>query len=182
LGHPIKNPLDVSANNVPRFTMIRELGVLPRDSTMPFGYRVEPWYPPMLPAYAAVMAASFANTPEEVNFPDLGSKFGCSDILQKIADMPTFLSGASWLVLFNKEPAAIVISSRIVGAKQGEVLLLAVTPRHRGVEVGKNLLIKALWAFKDHHMTHAVVKVSQSNRRYTRFLRRAGFHMQQAGK
>lgn len=160
------------------FHMRRDLDKFEPDKPMPFGYRIEQWYEPMLPAYAAVLAASFASSPELQIYPRLSSKEGCIELMKELSTMPNFFSGASWLILYYKEPAAAIISSRGANHGDGRIETIAVTPRHREVEVGSQLLSKALWAFKDHHFKRVEFRIDRANREVIRFFRRAGFYVE----
>lgn len=171
------SPFDKPEIEVVRFTLARELKNIPRDRPLPFGYRVEPWVNSLIPAFAAVLAVTFSNTPEIQLYPRLASRDGCREIMKELVAMPNFLTGASWVVLFNKEPAAMIASTRSGDVRTGKIEVLAVAPRHQRSGVGTHILIKALWAFKDHHSTRVEFRTNRNNRKVIRFFRSAGFHV-----
>ncbi len=131
----------------------------------------------MVPAYAAVLAVSFADSPDLSLYPKLASKEGCTQIIEDLTASPEFLTGGSWLVLFNKEPAAVILSSRGKGTKYGKIEVVSVAPRHRRVKVGTHLVNKASWSFRDRHLSEARLGVSRSNRNAVRFFRSMNFHV-----
>jgi ribosomal protein S18 acetylase RimI-like enzyme len=129
----------------------------------------------MIPAYAAVLAVAFSDSPDLEYYPRLGSGEGCKEIMEDLVKSPAFLTGGTWLVIFNREPAAVIISSREAGKKDGRVEVVAVAPRHRRVRVGSHLVNKALWALRDRHLIEACLRVNRSNRAAVRFFRSLGF-------
>jgi len=170
---PFENPI----GGLVRFTMVKDLIEPPADLPMPFGYRVEPWTDPMLPAYAAAMAVAFSDSPELEVYPKLGSREGCVSIVKDISAMPDFLAGASLLAFFNREPCAFILTGFSKGAAEGRIHVLGVGPRHRGIHIGTQLVNMALWAFRDRRFVRAVVRVNRLNRGGIRFFRTLGFHV-----
>jgi ribosomal protein S18 acetylase RimI-like enzyme len=129
----------------------------------------------MVPAYASVLAVAFAESPDLALYPKLGTREGCKELVREIGESPGFLPGASWLVLFSREPCALVLTSRTGREAYGNVLVVAVAPRHRRVRVGTHLVTKALWAFRDRRLERGEVKVNRSNRTGVIFFRSLGF-------
>jgi len=171
------DPFDRPDGEVVRFTMYREVIELQSDRPLPFGYRPEPWTAQVLPAFAAVLAVAFSDSPDLEYYPKLSSKDGCVEILEEISESAGFLPGASWLVLFNREPAAIVLSSRAVQGLMSRVNIVAVAPRHRRVKVGTHLLNKAMWAVRDRRIPGTMLRINRNNRVGIRFFRSAGFQV-----
>lgn len=171
------SPFDRPEGELTRFKMVRSTLHLPKEDPLPFGYRVENWVNAMLPAYAAVLAVAFADSPELNHYPRLASREGCLQMMNELVALPTFLTGASWLILHKKEPAAIVVSRHSPENSSGIIEMLAVSPKHRGVYIGRHILFKALWAFRDHHFRHAEFRINKENRSVIRFFRNAGFHV-----
>ena len=176
----ISDPFDSPEGETVRFTMVRELKDVPPEPPLPFGYRVEAWTAPILPAYASVLAVAFADSPELQLYPKLGSREGCLSLVKELTSGPGFLASGSWLVIFDKEPAAMIISSRLPEEKTGQINVVAVAPRHRRLGIGKHLVTKALWAFKDRHLPLATLRVNRSNRIAVRFFRSSGFQVSEA--
>ena len=158
------DPFDRPDGEVVRFTMYREVIELQSDRALPFGYRLEPWTEQMLPVFAAVLAVAFSDSPDLDYYPKLASKDGCVEILNEIGKSTGFLPGASWLTLFNKEPAAIVLASRAVQGLMSRVNIVAVAPRHRRVKVGTHLLNKAMWAVRDRRIPGMMLRINRNNR------------------
>ncbi len=171
------DPFDRPQGEVVRFAMDRALGNLPPEHPMPFGYRIEPWCEPMLPAYGSVLAVAFADSPDLEFYPRLASREGCTDLIEQMTSRVCFLTGGTWLVLFNREPAAMIISSRSPGKDYGRIDVVAVAPRHRRIGVGAHLAYKAMWAFYDRHLPKAVLRVNRPNRGAVRFFRSLGFQV-----
>jgi len=129
----------------------------------------------MLPAYAAVLAVAFSDSSDLDFYNRLSSREGCREIMLDLVNNPGFMSGGSWLVFFNREPAAMIISSREPGKDKGCVEVVAVAPRHRRVKVGSHLVGKALWAFRDRRLSEVHCGVNRPNRNAVRFFRSLGF-------
>ena len=90
--------------------MYRSLKELRPEPPLPFGYRVDPWCDPMLPAYAAVLAVAFADSHEVELYPRLGWREGCIDLLRDLTELGGFSRGVSLLVMFNKEPSGLAMA------------------------------------------------------------------------
>jgi ribosomal protein S18 acetylase RimI-like enzyme len=174
---PAIDPFDLPEGEVVRFTMFRSLENLPPDPPLPFGYRLEVWNKPILPAYAAVLAVSFADSPDLDLYPRLASKDGCENLVKEMSSTSGFVAGASWIALFGKEPAAAVLCSRTVDGLTGFVNVVAVAPRHRRIGIGKQIVNKALWAFHDRHLSGAATRISRGNRGAIMFFRSIGFQV-----
>jgi ribosomal protein S18 acetylase RimI-like enzyme len=175
----LSDPFDSPDGEVVRFTMFKELEMLAPDPPLPFGYRLEPWTDLLMPAYAAVLAVSFSDSPDLDHYPRLASRDGCLSMLKEIAGAQGFITGGSWLVLANKEPAATILTSRTRDGVSGFINVVAVAPRHRLMGIGRHLVSKALWTFRDRHLDQGILRVNRSNRGALRFFRSAGF---QAGE
>lgn len=170
---PFENP----EKEVTRFTMHRELYHLPHDRTLPFGYRAEPWCPPVMPAFAAALAVSFSDSPDLAVYTELASKEGCLNFLKDIVSLPGFLTGASWLVYFGREPCGLMLCSKPSKEMEGVINLMGVAPRHRRMSIGSRLLVKALWGMRDRRMSRVILKVNKECRGAVRFFREQGFQV-----
>lgn len=170
---PFGNPV----GGMVQFTMQMELKDLPPDRQMPFGYRVEAWCEPLLPAFAAAMAVSFSDTPELRNYPDLKTREGCLLLMKDLVSMPAYLTGASWLAFFNREPCAFLMTSQTDDKSVSEIKVMGVAPRHRGLTVGSTLAIRALWALRDRRYSKVIARVNRANRGAVRFFRHLGFQV-----
>ncbi len=176
----IIDPFDKPVGGLVRITMYRDLGTLPLDVPLPFGYRVEPWVEPMIPAYAAAMAVAFSDSPELEYYPKLSSQDGCLEMITEIASLPGFIMGASWLIFFNREPCGLVLTGRSGTRGQGINRLVGIAPRHRRIKVGSQIVTKALWALRDRRLDTASVTISGVNRKGIRFFRKNKFQAETA--
>lgn len=173
----LTDPFDSPDGEAVRFTMFKNLENLSPDPPLPFGYRLEAHTDQILPAFAAVLAVSYSDSTDLPLYPRLASREGCLAFLKEITGGPSFVTGASWLVLFQKEPAALVLSSRSRDGSIGHLNIVAVAPRHRRMGVGRHLVSKALWAFRDRHIGEAALRVNRGNRGAIRFFRTVGFQV-----
>jgi GNAT superfamily N-acetyltransferase len=169
------DPFDKPAEGMVRLVMEAGLQGIPGDMPLPFGYRIEQWCEPMIPAYAAALAVSFSDSPDVQYYPRLASREGCESLIRDLADLPGFFSGASWLLFFNREPCAILLTGHFPEEKAGQIRVMGVAPRHRNVGVGKYLVNRALWAFRDRRLVKGIVKINRLNRAAIRFFRSCGF-------
>ena len=171
------DPFEKPEKGITRFTMSRSLLELPHDYPLPFGYRVEPWFPPLMPAFAAALAVSFSDSPDILAYSDLVSKDGCLLMLNEIVNAPGFLSGASWLVFFRREPCGLIVCSSSPSGPEGIVNIIGIAPRHRRMAIGQRLLIKALWAMRDRKLPRVHLKVNRDCRGAVIFFRSQGFQV-----
>jgi len=171
------DPFDKPVGRIVRFTMSHNLQQLQQDVPLPFGYRLETWYEPMLPAYAATLAVAFSDSPDLDFYPKLSSKEGCSSLIKEIAAMKGFLTGVSWLAFFNREPCALILSDMLDNGKTAIIRVIGVAPRHRRIHIGSQLASKVMWALKDRKFQKVLVRVSRSNRPGIMFFRALGFHV-----
>lgn len=171
------DPFERPAVEVVRYTMRRPLRSVPGDLPLPFGYRLESWCDPLLPAYGAAMAVAFSDSPDIRVYPRLESGEGCVSLVTELAAMPEFIPAATWLLFFNREPCGLILTSRAKEPKVGQIRVVGVAPRHRAVGVGALLVNKGLWAFRDRRHQSAIVKVNRENRQIVRFFRGLGFHV-----
>lgn len=170
-------PFEKPYKEITRFTMYKDLYKLPADDPLPFGYRVEPWFPSLLPAFAAALAVSVSDSPDIEIYPKLASKDGCVELLKEIAAAPDFLSGVSWLGFFKREPCAVLMASWNPVQREGIINIIGVAPRHRRLAIGSRLLIRALWALRDRKITSAVLRVNRECRGAVQFFRAMGFQV-----
>ena len=171
------DPFEKPEKEITRFTMDRDLLKLPHDLPLPFGYRVEPWCPPLMPAFAAALAVSFSDSPDVPVYSDLASREGCRLILDELVDAADFLSGATWLLFFGREPCGLMLCSKAHDKSKGVVNIVGIAPRHRRMAIGSRVLIKALWAMRDRKIPHASLKVNRDSRGAVMFFRAHGFQV-----
>jgi GNAT superfamily N-acetyltransferase len=169
------DPFEQPSAEVVRLTLGRSLDILTTEHQLPFGYRLEPWCQPLIPAFAASMAVAFSDSPDLEIYPALGSREGCLRLMNEIVEIPGFLSGACWLVFFDREPCAHILSSQAFDSNSGEIMSIGIAPRHRRLGVGTHLVNKTLWALHDRKCNQASAKVNRSNRGAIRFFRSLGF-------
>lgn len=170
-------PFDRPIGSVVRYTMTRGLRQLKPDRPLPFGYRLEPYCEPMAPAYASVLAVAFADSSDLDLYPKLASREGCTELVREMTELPGFLPGASWLVLFNREPCGLTLTNRVGRATLASVQVVAVAPRHRRISVGSHLVTKALWAFRDRRLESGEARINRTNRAAVLFFRSLGFQV-----
>jgi len=176
----LMDPFDKPALEIVRFSMYRDMDVFPPDVSLPFGYRAEPWVGPLIPAFAASMAVAFADSSELETYPRLSSREGCQRIVEDICNMPDFLSGATWLVFFNREPCGFILCGQAKKSEIAQIRIFGVAPRHRRFHIGSWLVNRALWAFHDRKFPQAMLNVNRTNHAGVRFLRSLGFYVAQS--
>lgn len=154
---------------------------LPRR-TLPSGYRWVPWDRNTLERHANVKHGSFCGELDARVFPSLGDVDGCRQLMVEIARQKSFLPQATWLIAHREEGTGVpvdcgtiqgIVRSRTMGAVQN----VGVVPAHRGLGLGRALVLKALHGFRDAGLRRAYLEVTAENRPAVELYRSVGFRL-----
>ena len=175
------DPFESPVRETVRFSMYKRLEQIITERPLPIGYSVVPYNEALLPAFSAVTRLSFIKSPELEHYPELGTRKGCNNFVKELTHMQGFRAEASWLVRWNNEPVAIVITRRLPGCVFGEIQLVAVVPRHRRRGLARHLVTLAQRSLKELQVPHASLHVNRENRNSIRFFRSLGFQVSSSG-
>ena len=160
-----------------RYRMEIELNAQLPAVQLPVGYQLTPWHPDLVELHADVKYQSFCFELDANVFPCLGDREGCRRLMRDISRRENFLDNATWLLEYHGAAAEScgtiqgVIDRNGVGAIQN----LGVTPAHRNLGLGTQLLMASLHGFRDHGLRRAFLEVTAQNSGAVRLYERLGF-------
>jgi ribosomal protein S18 acetylase RimI-like enzyme len=144
------------------------------------GYRLLAWSREVIGLHAETKYRSFCSEIDSHVFPCLGDLDGCHRLMDEIAGKQGFLPGATWLAVHAANPDGPVeycgtvqgiADDRFIGGIQN----LGVVPEHRGVGLGRALLIKALEGFWRAGLQWGSLEVTAQNTLAVALYRKLGF-------
>lgn len=148
---------------------------------LPDEYDWVSWSPGLVERHAAVKFSSFRTEIDAQVFPCLGSPLGCSRLMNEIATRRLFLPGATWLIhcvageLVGDDCATIqgIAQDSVYGAVQN----VGVAPAHRGLGLGRALVLKSLWGFRAAGLERVFLEVTARNTPAVQLYRSLGFRL-----
>jgi ribosomal protein S18 acetylase RimI-like enzyme len=157
-----------------RFRMEINLNELAPPPPLPEGYAFVPWDETLLDVFAEVKYHSFVDEIDSVVFRSLGSRHGCIFLMREISRKHGFRPEATWLVA-NGDGSCGTIQGISERCGLGAIQNLGVLPHHRGRGLGRALLMKALYGFRDAGLGRAFLEVTAQNESAIRLYRQLGF-------
>lgn len=157
-----------------RFRMEIDLQEPLASAMLPPGYSWVAWSPSLLEAHAEVKFNCFAEEIDAAVFPCLGSRLGCSYLMQEITRKSGFRAEATWLIACGDGFCGTVQGVRAASGI-GAIQNLGVVPAHRGRGLGAALLLQALHGFRRTSLHKAFLEVTASNGAAIRLYRKLGF-------
>jgi ribosomal protein S18 acetylase RimI-like enzyme len=157
-----------------RFRMEIDLGAWLREPSLPAGYRWISWDESLIGAHADAQFRSFTTELDSQVFPCLGDRCGCLRLLREIRRKPGFLPDATWLIARDFELCGTiqgVIDPGLVGSIQN----VGVTPEHRGLGLGRALVLKSILGFYYRGIFKASLEVTAENSGAINLYRAVGF-------
>lgn len=147
---------------------------------LPEGYRWRAWTPRLLNRHAAVKNASFRREPDSRLFPALSSFAGCLDLMHSIARHSGFLPQATWLIEsdgddFSPDAACGTVQGVAHSTTLGSIQNLGVVAEHRGIGLGRALVLKALRGFRSYGLLRVSLDVTAENAAAVELYRSVGF-------
>jgi len=155
-------------------------GSLPVRRVLPPGYRWLPWRSLLMERHAQVKWRAFREDLDGQVFSCLSRSDGCLSLIREIASQRTFCPQASWMVAYQPEPdwppsdvgtIQGILRSGGIGAIQN----IGVVPEHRGLGLGRALLVQALRGFAENGMAAAALEVTAENEVAVRLYQDLGF-------
>jgi ribosomal protein S18 acetylase RimI-like enzyme len=149
---------------------------------LPDGYRWLAWDSLLVNRHASVKYYSFRDEIDSRVFPCLGDFSGCKRLMQEIVRQDTFLADATWLITCDTVGFGEVADcgtiqglghSRSLGAVQN----VGVVPQHRGLGLGRALVLKALHGFRSAGLERVYLEVTGENTPAVDLYRSIGFSL-----
>jgi ribosomal protein S18 acetylase RimI-like enzyme len=157
-----------------RFKMEIDLHDAPPIPELGIGYYWVPWDESLVELHAEVKFQCFHDEIDATVFPSLGSRPGCSYLMGEICRKIGFLPEATWLI-----GCAAGYCGTVQGVRErnglGAIQNLGVTPAHRGLGLGRALLLRALHGFLHAGLGRAFLEVTAQNESAIRLYRQVGF-------
>lgn len=158
---------------------------LPR-AVLPETYRWGAWSPRLLGRHAATKHASFHGQLDCQLFPALGTFTGCLDLMRGISRHSGFLPQATWLVECDEIHEATgfpcgTIQGIAHNTTLGSIQNIGVLPEHRGLGLGRALILKALRGFRSHGLIRVYLDVTADNVAAVKLYHSLGFQRVKTG-
>lgn len=157
--------------------------LLPRPC-LPEGYCWEAWNPESLSDHALVKFRSFHEEMDSQIFPALGTLTGCLELMKSIAEHSKFLPQSTWLIRrlrtdFHREEPCGTIQGLVQDEFLGAIQNVAISPEHRGLGLGRALLVQNLHSFQSAGFQRVYLDVSAENQPAVNLYCSLGFRHQQ---
>jgi ribosomal protein S18 acetylase RimI-like enzyme len=166
---------------VRRYRMEIDLATM-RDSAavLPEGYLWLAWHPSLMQRHASAKFHSFHDEIDSRVFPCLGSLHGCHRLMQEISRQETFLPSATWLITQDADVRSGMLDCGTIQglahtAAIGAVQNVGVHPDHRGLGLGRALVLKALEGFRNAGLRRVYLEVTGDNSPAVELYRSVGF-------
>lgn len=151
----------------------------PQPPVLPAGFCWVGWKPSLLERHARVKFESFRTEIDSQVFACLGDSAGCRRLMREIAEHGAFLPEATWLIATDgDEPLDCgtiqgIQRSRTLGAVQN----VGVIPSHRGLGLGRALVLKSLGGFRQARIRRVYLEVTAENTTAVRLYHSLGFRL-----
>ena len=168
---------------VRRFRMEFDLVNTPIVRPMiPEGYRWLAWDAALRERHAAAKYESFHCEIDSRVFPCLGGLEGCRRLMRDISRQRAFLPDATWLITYQSDFSdqafdCGTIQGLAQTANVGAVQNVGVVPEHRGLGLGRALVLRALHGFRNAELRRAVLEVTAENTPAVELYRSIGFRL-----
>jgi hypothetical protein len=153
-----------------------------RESPLPQGYSFLPWDLADLERHALVKYESFRSDLDSAVFPCLGDLAGCQRLMHEIASQQSFLPGATWLLVFHGGVDEVPVGCGTIqglaqGRRTGAIQNVGIVPAHRGLGLGRALLLRSLSGFRAARVRRVYLEVTADNSPAVNLYRSAGFRL-----
>lgn len=152
------------------------------EPALPQGYHWLAWDPSSLTRHALVKYESFRSEVDARVFSCLGNMGGCQRLMQEIVNQKSFLPEATWLIVYqpdaDSEPFDCgTIQGVVQSSGMGAVQNVGIVPHHRGLGLGKALVLKSLLGFQKARVRRVYLEVTAENLPAVNLYRSIGFHL-----
>jgi GNAT superfamily N-acetyltransferase len=150
------------------------------QAELPPGYHWVPWQMSLLARHATAKYHSFRDEIDSRVFPCLGDLAGCKRLMQEIVRQDTFLADATWLIHYDgttwgESTDCGTIQGLAHSGYLGAVQNVGVAPPHRGLGLGRALVLKALHGFRRAGLDRVYLEVTGDNEPAVDLYRSIGF-------
>lgn len=151
------------------------------EPSLPDGYCWVAWHEELAERHARVKYLSFRNEVDSQVFACLGAFEGCSRLMREIAGQRTFLPEATWLLCCLDDDGRWRDCGTIQGLAHSETLgavqNVGITPEHRGLGLGRALLLKSLHGFRAARLRRVYLEVTATNAPAVQLYQSVGFRL-----
>lgn len=153
------------------------------DPELPAGYRFVHWKPEDLDRHAVTKFGCFHDELDSQVFPSLATLDGCRRLMLEIASQRTFLPEATWLICRNgdgpnDQPVDCgTIQGLANGRDAGSVQNVGVCPAHRGLGLGRALVLQSLAGFQAAGLRRVFLEATAENAPAVELYRSVGFRL-----
>lgn len=153
-----------------------------QPAELPHGYRWLAWRKSLLNRHAAVKFRSFSGEIDSQVFPCLGNSDGCRRLMRDITRQKSFLPTTTWLIVSAGDewsgPAdCATIQGLAKNFGTGAVQNVGVVPEHRGLGLGRSLVLQSLEGFRRAGLKRVYLEVTAENRPAVELYRSLGFRL-----
>lgn len=154
--------------------------------SLPLGYHWVPWHPRLLERHAMAKHESFHFEIDAQVFPCLGHLDGCRSLMNEIARQHSFLASATWLITYRDPDVPATgqpvidcgtIQGLIPALSVGAVQNVGISPAHRGLGLGRALVVKALHGFRRAGLDRVYLEVTAENSPAVELYQSIGFRL-----
>ncbi|MEZ6130118.1 MAG: N-acetyltransferase [Planctomycetaceae bacterium] len=171
------------ADRYKRFRMeidLRRVALPP--AVLPDGYRWLPWRPILIERHAQVKWRSFRDDLDGQVFTCLSQIEGCRRLITEIGNQSRFCPNATWMIAFQPEPAwpaddCGTIQGINCSGGVGAIQNVGIVPEHRGLGLGRAIMLKALEGFWQDGQNFATLEVTADNVVAVELYRSLGFRV-----
>jgi ribosomal protein S18 acetylase RimI-like enzyme len=151
------------------------------SAVLPEGYIWREWNESDIERHALTKFRSFRDELDAEVFSCLGEYYGCLRLMSDIASQENFLGPATWLVcrVGQEELPQDCGTIQGIGISEqfGSIQNIGVVPEHRGLGIGRALVMKSLEGFLNARVTRVVLEVTASNVTAVDLYRSLGFRV-----
>ncbi len=138
------------------------------EAPLPEGYEWRAWHPVLTEAHARAKWASFQGEVDSQLFPCLGSLPGCRRLVSDISLRRGFVPPATWLIVlpatgFRRITPCATIQGVVQRWRTGAIQNVGVVPEHRGLGLGRALLVQSLLGFRAKGLKRVYLEVTAEN-------------------
>lgn len=150
-------------------------------AVLPDGYFWCEWNDSDVDRHALTKFRSFRDELDAEVFTCLGEYYGCLRLMNEIAQQDTFLGPGTWLISWaeNGGPPQDcgTIQGMAVSEHLGSIQNIGVVPEHRGLGLGRALVLKSLEGFQFARLKRVVLEVTANNVAAVELYRSLGFRV-----
>lgn len=149
---------------------------------LPPGYHWLPWHRRFLERHSLVKYASFHTEIDAQVFPCLGQLNGCRKLMRDISHQPSFLPQATWLITYQfddwgERTDCATIQGLGKSPTMGAVQNVGVIPEHRGLGLGRALVLQSLAGFRSTGLKRVYLEVTAENTQAVALYQSIGFKL-----